>query len=52
MQEQMQCLNGAYKEGTKVLEAYRQRFPGDPDWLQRWDNRLEQIKKYVLSGET
>ena len=51
MQEQMQCLNGAYKEGTKVLEAYRQRFPGDPDWLQRWDNRLEQIKKYVLSGE-
>jgi hypothetical protein len=51
MQEQMQCLNQAYKEGTKVLTAYRERFPGDPDWLQRWEKRLEQVKDYALSGE-
>lgn len=49
MQEQMQCLNQAYKEGTKILAAYRERFPGDPEWLQRWDKRLEQVKDYALS---
>jgi hypothetical protein len=51
MQEQMQCLDQAYKEGTKILAAYRQRFPGDPDWLQRWDKRLEQVKDYAMSGK-
>jgi hypothetical protein len=51
MQEQMQCLDQAYKEGTKILSAYRNRFPGDSDWLQRWDKRLEQVKDYALSGK-
>jgi hypothetical protein len=51
MQEQMQCLDQAYKEGTKVLDAYRTRFPGQPDWLERWYKRLDQVKDYALSGK-
>ena len=51
MQEQMQCLNQSYKEGTKILAAYREKFPGEPEWLQRWDKRLKDVETYALSGE-
>jgi hypothetical protein len=51
MQEQMQCLDQAYKEGTKVLAAYHGQFPGEPDWLERWGKRMEQVRDYAMSGK-